>query len=116
VIASIAPGWRRDNTQEHARGGHTSSRQQHVTDPGSAVHRCVDNPMASASGSATIKVFKKGARGAFGRDEWEEEVASDTPNLKLAKGTALEPLRRARRRQARRRGRASDAWMKGRQR
>jgi hypothetical protein len=33
VIAStIAPGWRRDNTQEHARGGHTSSRQQQVTD------------------------------------------------------------------------------------
>jgi hypothetical protein len=40
----------------------------------------------------TIKVFKKGGRGAFGRDQWEEKIASDTPDLKLAKDTALEPL------------------------
>ncbi len=40
----------------------------------------------------TIKVVKKGARGAFGRDEWEEEIAGDLPDFKLAKGTALEPL------------------------
>jgi inorganic triphosphatase YgiF len=40
----------------------------------------------------TIKTVKKGARGAFARDEWEEEIESDAPNLRLAKGTALEPL------------------------
>jgi inorganic triphosphatase YgiF len=40
----------------------------------------------------TIKALKKGARGAFGRDEWEERIAGDTPDLKLAKGTVLEPL------------------------
>jgi triphosphatase len=40
----------------------------------------------------TIKADKKGARGAFGRDEWEEEVKSDTPDLKLVDGTVLEPL------------------------
>jgi len=40
----------------------------------------------------TIKALQKGARGAFGRDEWEERIAGDKPNLKLAKGTALEPL------------------------
>jgi len=40
----------------------------------------------------TIKAVQKGARGAFGRDEWEERIAGDKPNLKLAKGTALEPL------------------------
>jgi inorganic triphosphatase YgiF len=40
----------------------------------------------------TIKTDRKGARGAFGRDEWEAEIDSDTPNLKLAKGTVLEPL------------------------
>ena len=40
----------------------------------------------------TIKADKKGARGAFGRDEWEEKIDSDMPNLKLADGTALEPL------------------------
>jgi triphosphatase len=40
----------------------------------------------------TIKALKKGARGAFGRDEWEEDIVSDAPDLKLAKGTALEPL------------------------
>src|SRR5438552_12823732 len=39
----------------------------------------------------TIKA-DKGTRGAFGRDEWEEKIDSDTPNLKLADGTALEPL------------------------
>jgi len=40
----------------------------------------------------TIKADKKGARGLFGRDEWEEEIESDMPNLKLAHRTALEPL------------------------
>ncbi len=40
----------------------------------------------------TIKALKKGPRGAFGRDEWEERIAGDTPDLKLAKGTVLEPL------------------------
>jgi len=40
----------------------------------------------------TIKAVQKGARGAFGRDEWEERIAGDKPDLKLAKGTALEPL------------------------
>jgi triphosphatase len=40
----------------------------------------------------TIKADKKGTHGPFGRDEWEEKIDSDTPNLKLADGTALEPL------------------------
>jgi triphosphatase len=40
----------------------------------------------------TIKALQKGARGPFGRDEWEEIITSDTPKLMLAKGTALEPL------------------------
>ena len=40
----------------------------------------------------TIKALRKGPRGAFGRDEWEERIAGDKPNLKLANGTALEPL------------------------
>jgi triphosphatase len=40
----------------------------------------------------TIKALQKGARGAFGRDEWEERIAGDKPNLKLANRTALEPL------------------------
>jgi inorganic triphosphatase YgiF len=40
----------------------------------------------------TIKSYKKGARGVFGREEWEEEVKTDTPDLKLVDGTALEPL------------------------
>jgi inorganic triphosphatase YgiF len=40
----------------------------------------------------TIKALRKGDRGPFGRDEWEERIADDKPNLKLAKGTALEPL------------------------
>ena len=40
----------------------------------------------------TIKTDKKGTRGVFGRDEWEEEIKSETPDLKLADGTALEPL------------------------
>ena len=39
-----------------------------------------------------IKSVEKGARGTFGRDEWEEEVKSDAPDLKLVNGTALEPL------------------------
>src|SRR4029077_8663151 len=40
----------------------------------------------------TIKALDNGARGAMGRDEWEESIASDEPDLKLAEGTALEPL------------------------
>jgi inorganic triphosphatase YgiF len=40
----------------------------------------------------TIKDLRKGKRGAFGRDEWEEEIAGDTPDLDLAKGTTLESL------------------------
>jgi triphosphatase len=40
----------------------------------------------------TIKALKKGARGAFGRDEWEAKIAGDIPDLKLAKGTSLGPL------------------------
>jgi len=40
----------------------------------------------------TIKVLRKGTRGAFGRDEWEQQIASDEPDLSLAKDTALEPL------------------------
>jgi adenylate cyclase class IV len=32
----------------------------------------------------TIKVENTGARGAFGRDEWEQEIARDRPELKLA--------------------------------
>lgn len=39
-----------------------------------------------------IKALANGDRGAFGRDEWEQEIRSDTPNLDLAEGTALEPL------------------------
>ena len=31
----------------------------------------------------TIKSVEKGARGAFGRDEWEEEVKSDAPDLPI---------------------------------
>jgi inorganic triphosphatase YgiF len=33
-----------------------------------------------------------GARGAMGRGEWEERIASDEPDLKLAEGTPLDPL------------------------
>jgi inorganic triphosphatase YgiF len=40
----------------------------------------------------TIKALGNGARGAMGRDEWEESIASDEPDLKLAEGTPLEPL------------------------
>ncbi|MBO0735529.1 MAG: CHAD domain-containing protein [Alphaproteobacteria bacterium] len=40
----------------------------------------------------TIKAISKGGRGALGRDEWEEEIASAIPDLSLAKGTALAPL------------------------
>lgn len=40
----------------------------------------------------TIKLENKGARGAFGRDEWEKEIGRDRPDLKLAEGTALERL------------------------
>src|SRR5262249_54346287 len=47
---------------------------------------------AGESRLQTIKTDQKGARGAFGRNEWEEKIDSDIPNLKLADGTALEPL------------------------
>ena len=40
----------------------------------------------------TIKALQQAARGAFGRDEWEEKITGDKPDLKFAKGTALEPL------------------------
>lgn len=40
----------------------------------------------------TIKTVQKGGRGALGRDEWEHEIAADTPDLMLAKNTALAPL------------------------
>lgn len=38
----------------------------------------------------TIKATR--ASQLLGRDEWEAEIASDTPDLRLARGTALEPL------------------------
>src|SRR5262245_15159934 len=47
---------------------------------------------AGADRLQTIKAVEKCTNGAFGRDEWEEQIDSDTPNLKLADGTALEPL------------------------
>jgi triphosphatase len=40
----------------------------------------------------TVKVIQKGGRGAFGRDEWEQPIDGDTPDLSLAKDTALAPL------------------------
>jgi len=40
----------------------------------------------------TIKVIHKGGGGPLGRGEWEQEIGDDTPDLALAKGTALEPL------------------------
>jgi inorganic triphosphatase YgiF len=40
----------------------------------------------------TIKTVEKGTNGAFGRDEWEAEIDSDTPDLKLADGTVLQTL------------------------
>jgi inorganic triphosphatase YgiF len=40
----------------------------------------------------TIKVLRNDARGAFGRDEWEQPIADDRPDLSLARGTALEPV------------------------
>jgi inorganic triphosphatase YgiF len=40
----------------------------------------------------TFKAIQKGGHGPLGRDEWEEEVNSVTPDLSLAKGTALAPL------------------------
>jgi triphosphatase len=41
----------------------------------------------------TIKALNS-SRGAFARDEWEQEISGDTPDLRLAQGTALEPLAR----------------------
>jgi triphosphatase len=40
----------------------------------------------------TIKIIQKGRPGALGRDEWEQEIGGDTPDLSLAKDTALAPL------------------------
>ncbi len=39
-----------------------------------------------------IKAVRNGNHGAFSRDEWEQEISGDIPDLKLAHGTALEPL------------------------
>jgi triphosphatase len=38
----------------------------------------------------TIKASENG--GAFERDEWEADISGEMPDLRLAKGTALEPL------------------------
>src|SRR5258705_10776467 len=40
----------------------------------------------------TITAKANGSLGALGRGEWEEDIATDRPYLKRAKGTALEPL------------------------
>jgi inorganic triphosphatase YgiF len=42
----------------------------------------------------TIKSVGKVGRGGFGRDERQEEIAGEEPNLRRAKGTALESLRK----------------------
>ncbi|HTX23235.1 MAG TPA: CHAD domain-containing protein [Steroidobacteraceae bacterium] len=39
-----------------------------------------------------IKALGADGRAPFGRYEWEQEITGDTPDLKLAHGTALEPL------------------------
>ncbi len=39
-----------------------------------------------------IKALGNGSHGPFGRDEWEQEISGDSPDLTLAHGTALEPL------------------------
>jgi inorganic triphosphatase YgiF len=45
------------------------------------------------TGKRLLQTIKATAAGAFlERDEWEEEVPSETPDLSLARGTALEPL------------------------
>ena len=55
----------------------------------------------------TIKADAGGTAGAFGRNEWEEEVAGDEPELKYAQGTALEPLAKDLREQSAPRNHAS---------
>jgi inorganic triphosphatase YgiF len=40
----------------------------------------------------TIKAINKGGRSAFGRDEWEEEISGDNPDLERAKTTPIAPL------------------------
>lgn len=40
----------------------------------------------------TIKSEGDGAGNVFAREEWEEEIAGDTPDLSLARGTPLRPL------------------------
>lgn len=42
----------------------------------------------------TIKVENTGRRGAFGRDQWEHDIACDRPDLRFAAGTALANLGR----------------------
>ena len=42
----------------------------------------------------TVKANTNGSAAASGRDEWEKEIASDEPDLKQLKGTALEPMAR----------------------
>ncbi|HEY6993688.1 MAG TPA: CHAD domain-containing protein [Xanthobacteraceae bacterium] len=44
-------------------------------------------------GSRYVQTIKAtGNSGLFERDEWEGEIASEMPDLRLARGTALEPL------------------------
>src|SRR5215510_10728233 len=44
-------------------------------------------------GNRYVQTIKStGSAGPFARDEWESEIASRTPDLLLARGTALEPL------------------------
>src|SRR5215510_9691210 len=44
-------------------------------------------------GNRYVQTIKSiGSAGPFTRDEWESEIASRTPDLLLARGTALEPL------------------------
>ena len=42
----------------------------------------------------TIKVENTGRRGAFGREEWEQDIACDRPDLRFTAGTALANLGR----------------------
>jgi triphosphatase len=45
------------------------------------------------TGNRYIQTIKAtGNSGLFERDEWENEIASEAPDLDLARGTALEPL------------------------
>ena len=44
------------------------------------------------AGRKRLQTIKANGSSAAGRKEWEEEIAGDTPDLKLAKNTALAPL------------------------